>query len=209
MIALEPYHAAELVPAKSGQQAFFGQDRADSLGNLAQHRVSGAVSVDIVDRLEVVEIDHQERDRIVTILAGGDQAVGLLVEAAAVEAAGQRIGFGQYARMFFCGTAFLDFDPQLAIAAPAENDQRDVEQQGVGQHRIGARDPFELGAHDLGQDGAAGAKEHDDGGRGDAERDEIAIGLGFAVDGLCFSSRQRLTPLKHDRGASRLSFIFC
>ena len=70
----------------------------------------------------------------VPALAGlGDQAVGRRRHAAPVEAPGQRIGFRQDARLLLSLAAFTDFTGQLDVAPPAEDDQRDVEQQGGGQ----------------------------------------------------------------------------
>ena len=64
-------------------------------GAFAQDDVADAVAVDVVDLLEIVEVDHHDGDRFAACAAFGDQPVGGRPDAAAVEAAGQRIGLRQ------------------------------------------------------------------------------------------------------------------
>ncbi len=77
--------------------------------------------------------------------------------------------------MCFGASAFGDFRLQFAVAPPAENDQRHVEQQGVDECDIGADPVTGKGGNDCGNDGTACADEHDDRGCGNAERNNVAI----------------------------------
>jgi hypothetical protein len=157
------------------------------------------VAVEVVDLLEIVEVDHDQRDRLAALARRGDQPGGGVAEAASVQAAGERIGLGQQPRLLLGLASLVDLLAELAIAPPAEDDQRDVEQQGVGQRRF--RPDAEPGqrAHDLRHDGSAGADEHDDGGGGDPQSEDVTIGLaeagkkaapGFAGPGSFVSQSQ-------------------
>jgi hypothetical protein len=107
----------------------------------------------------------------------------------AVEAAGERIGLGHLERAGLGMAALAHFQAQFVIAAPAEDDQRHIEQQRIGQQPVGAHANAVHLPDQLGQHRAAIAHEQQDGGHRNAQRDQIALGLarncmGFAVPGL-------------------------
>ena len=116
------------------------------------------------------------------MLAGQiDEIVGGRGDAAAVEAAGQRVGFGQQPGLRLGLTPLADFDAKFIMPPPAKDDEGDVEQQRVGQKLIGAK-PYPRGlVDDLGQRRAAGADEHDDGQHRDAKHQHVALGPAEAL----------------------------
>ena len=63
-----------------------------SSASVAQHLVAGAVAVDVVDALEVVDVEHQHRDRVVRAARARELGAQALVEVAVVVEAGERVG---------------------------------------------------------------------------------------------------------------------
>ena len=54
----------EFVGVEPGQRIFLAQRRAQPLGDAAQQLVADAVAERVVDRLEIVEAEHQHRDLV-------------------------------------------------------------------------------------------------------------------------------------------------
>ncbi len=169
-------HAREFIAAKAREQRIARQDRADAIGGGAQKRIAGLMAVEVVDRLEVVEIDHDEGYRPAVPTRRGQKGGGFRADAAPVESPGQRIGFGELAREFFRLATFGYLPRKLGMAAPAENHERDVEQQGRNQKRVGRGADAHPGSHDLRQDHSAGADEEQDRRNGDAQCNHVAFG---------------------------------
>ena len=65
---------------------------ADAQREFAQHVVAGVVAVAVVDRLEVVDVEHQHRDRLAARGRLLDQRRQMRFHVAAVEQAGERVG---------------------------------------------------------------------------------------------------------------------
>jgi len=59
------HNHAELLPAEPADHVASSHHRAHSLGKLPQDLVADAVTVDVVDALEVVDVEHQHRDGLV------------------------------------------------------------------------------------------------------------------------------------------------
>src|SRR3546814_13811255 len=57
---------------------------------------------------------------------------------AAIEEARQRVGVGKVSRALFGLSALDDFAVEILVAAPAEEDQRDIEYQRGGQRAVGS-----------------------------------------------------------------------
>ena len=57
-----------------------------------EHLVALAVAADVVDALEVVDVEHQQRDRVVRAAGAVQLRAQALVEVAVVVEAGQRVG---------------------------------------------------------------------------------------------------------------------
>ena len=67
-------------------------EAAQALGHRAEHRVAGGVAVDVVDRLEAVEVDKQDCDPFLTPRGLFDSGLEFLHEQHAVRQAGQAVG---------------------------------------------------------------------------------------------------------------------
>ena len=84
----------ELLTADSADHVACAHGRAEGVGDLLEEVVADPVSVDVVDLLEVVEVEHHDRDR----LARGRRAQELLpepvMEGAVVVEAGQGVRLG-------------------------------------------------------------------------------------------------------------------
>ena len=65
-------------------------------GDLMQHGIAGNVAVVVVIRLEVVDIDHRQREGFALALGLTPQAGKTLRELAAVGQFGERVGIGQH-----------------------------------------------------------------------------------------------------------------
>ena len=61
--------------------------------------VAGRVAVAVVDLLEVVDVDHQRRERLAAAAGAGELVARALLERAPVEQAGERIGGGGVAQL--------------------------------------------------------------------------------------------------------------
>ena len=92
----ERNHRGEFVAAEAGHDAAGGNDLAQSIGDDADHRVSGGVTMNVVDWLEPVEVDDDHGKSIGG--AGFRQTFEQLEEVAPIGEPGQRIvtsdGFG-------------------------------------------------------------------------------------------------------------------
>ena len=89
----------ELVAADAAGDVGRAHDVADALGRLGQHGVAGEVADAVVDRLEVVEVEDEQREPPVVALRAGDLARERLVEVAAVVQAGERVEVGELPRL--------------------------------------------------------------------------------------------------------------
>jgi hypothetical protein len=56
-------HHDEFVPAQARQEVAFAQQRAQALRDFLQQAVAGVVAEAVVDRLEIVQVEHSHRDR--------------------------------------------------------------------------------------------------------------------------------------------------
>ncbi len=174
-VVIEEDHARELVAPEAGEDALARKQGGDPFGGCQQHGIANEVPVEVVDELEVVEIDHREGDAAAARSRRRHQLVGRARDPAAVEAAGERIGFGKAAGALLRLPALGDFLRQLRIATPAEEDQGDVEQQRVDQQLVRPIAASRPGPGDLWQNRSAGSHEHDHRSRGYAQRDDVAI----------------------------------
>ena len=87
----------ELVAADAAGDVGRADDVADAVGRLGQDAVAGEVADAVVDRLEVVEVEDDERQAAAVALGAGDLAGERLVEVAAVVQAGERVEIGELA----------------------------------------------------------------------------------------------------------------
>ena len=86
-----PHDHAELLAAEPADDVVRAHAGPERVGERAEQLVADAVTVHVVDALEVVDVEHEHRDRLVRaarLLQRGQQP---LVEAAVVEEAGERV----------------------------------------------------------------------------------------------------------------------
>ena len=90
---------AELVAAEAPDDVGLAQPRAQQRRDGAEQFVAGRVPVAVVDVLEVVDVDRQQRRRMAVALGVADDPLELVMEAAPVVEAGQRIVIGELAQL--------------------------------------------------------------------------------------------------------------
>ncbi len=116
----------ELVAAEAGDQVALADQALDALGDRDQERVAGAVAERVVDDLEVVEVEEEDRGDLVLgmgIPLGAEHALERQLEHAAIGRARERVALGEV----------LDVLEQHGIAQVERGDRREL-----AQHR---RDP--------------------------------------------------------------------
>ena len=172
---IEREDAGELVATQARQQPAARQQRTDTRRRLLQDLVATLVAVEVVDLLEIVQVDHDQRQRLAVLLALVDHDVDCAGQAAPVETSGERVDLGEQPCFLLCLAGLVDFLRQFLVAAPAEQDQSNVEEHRVDQQGVRSLADALPRAHDLRQHLAAGADEQDDRGNRDTERHEIAI----------------------------------
>ena len=89
----------ELVAADAAGDVGAADDRAHALGELREHGVAGQVADPLVDRLEVVDVEDDEREPAVVAVRAGDLARERVVEVAPVVEARERVEVGELARL--------------------------------------------------------------------------------------------------------------
>ena len=82
----------ELVAAVAERQVGLAQRDAHAVGERLEHVVARGVAVRVVDLLELVHVDHHERQRLAVPLGQRDLALQELLHRPAVVQAGQRVG---------------------------------------------------------------------------------------------------------------------
>ena len=82
----------ELVAAVAGAEIGDANLSAERAGHGLQRQVAGLVPVDVVDRLEIVEVDHDERVGHRLVLRRAQALIQVAHERAGVRQVGQRIG---------------------------------------------------------------------------------------------------------------------
>ena len=85
----------ELVAALAGEDVAAADELADAARGLAQHLVAGRVAERVVDELEVVEVEVEERDRLAGAARADEVQAQLLLELRAVRQAGERVVVGE------------------------------------------------------------------------------------------------------------------
>ena len=83
---------AELLAADAADDIRASHGLARETGELHEQLVTGAVAVDVVDALEVVEVEHQHRHRVVRARGARQLRAEAVVEEAVVVEPGQRVG---------------------------------------------------------------------------------------------------------------------
>ena len=89
----------ELVAAEAGEDVVGPQDAAQARADLGEHGVAGVVAERVVELLEAVDVDDQQRQRLVAFARAGQVRAQLAAELAAVGQAGELVGRGLAARL--------------------------------------------------------------------------------------------------------------
>src|SRR5262249_59614577 len=84
----------ELVAAEARERVARSQHLRQARADLAQHLVAGVMAERVVELLEAVEVDQQQRELVALALGVGDRAIEPDEQVAAVAEPGQLIGGG-------------------------------------------------------------------------------------------------------------------
>ena len=98
----------ELVAAQPGEHVGLAQAAAQRVRHPHDQFVAGRVAERVVDRLEVVQVEHDRRALGPVALDVGDVALELALEGAAVEEPGQRVVIGHVAQLGLVATPLGD-----------------------------------------------------------------------------------------------------
>ena len=200
---LEGQHRDELVAAEPRLGSGRGQDFVDALCGNLQHAVAGGVAVDVVDGLEMVEVEQEQRDVATLASRLRDHPLPLREQGTAVEEAGERIGVGEVARALFRLGAFADLAVQVLVAAPAEEDQRDIQDHRGGKHLVGPPTEADDRLHDRLHHAAAGADEQQDRGHDDPPGEHVAPRVLAAVARFRFCCHVNIPTHRCHSGGER------
>ena len=113
----------ELVAAQPGDDGAARGDRAQPVGHLPQQPIADAVAVQVVERLEIVQVDEEQRPRPAPPGGLGDGIGRALAQGRAVRQAGQGIAVGQFAHALLRAPALADIGEEAvpdghAVVAP-------------------------------------------------------------------------------------------
>jgi len=102
-------HPGRVASARPAAKHIGGaQLRLEGLPGPGDHLVANGVAMRVVDRLEMVQIDHQQRTTRPVPPSAGELAPELLLEPAAVEQAGQRVVVGEVRQFGLVAFAVAD-----------------------------------------------------------------------------------------------------
>ena len=89
----------ELVAAEAGEDVVGAQDAAQARADLGEHGVAGVMAERVVELLEAVDVDDQQRQRLVVCARAGQMRAQPAAELAAVGQAGELVGRRLAARL--------------------------------------------------------------------------------------------------------------
>lgn len=87
--AFEHHH--ELIPAKTRHGVILAHPGLQALGNLLQEQIAQGMPPAVIQLLEVVQIDKQQRPQLAAALAGGQRLAKAVEQQAAVRQPGQHV----------------------------------------------------------------------------------------------------------------------
>ena len=119
----------EFVAAKSRHHVLLTRGPPQPHGDIDQHFIADAVAVQIVDALERVHVEQEDRMRAMTAWQRGKGILQLLIELAAVRQAGKRILHRQFMGALFRLDAARDFPPLQQQKMPGQRKQSEAEQR--------------------------------------------------------------------------------
>ena len=142
----------EFVGVEAGERVLLAQGGAQALGDAAQQLVADAVAERIVDRLEIVEAEHQHRDLFRAAPGVQQNIVHLLAQQDAVRQPGQAVMLGHEGEPGLGALALGDIHQRqqhrgLIVIDQLARIDRKVDQRTVGPDMLpGPRGLFVAGA---------------------------------------------------------------
>jgi hypothetical protein len=185
MRRIEREGAGEFIPAEACRKCRGRHCVRDLARDFLQQRIAGRVAMKVVDHLEMVEVEQQQRHRPGTTGGMGEHLYACFRQAAAVEESRQRILRGKLMRAFLRCSADVDFAQQVPIVPPADQDQRDVDQQRDHQRLVDMRTAAEIMLDRVGHGRTAQRDEQQD--RHDRDRAVQRSGRQRRSDAVGFS----------------------
>ena len=142
----------ELVAAQAGNKSLVIATAGDRFGNSGAQRVTNFIAMAVADCFQAIDLERGKDDALACAAGLGTKQFHAVGETLAVKQAGQRVGRCGKSRALLRLLPFLCFVPKVDIAPPAEEDQRDVEDecgagdlQTVAEMRVGEADLLEKG----------------------------------------------------------------
>jgi diguanylate cyclase (GGDEF)-like protein len=167
----------ELVARKARHQ----MTRPDALlqggGDHAQHTIADVIAVTVVHRLEPVELEREDDQRLAGFRGRAAELFAPVSKTLAVEQAGHSIGRCDQRGAGLALFPHLRLMLKVDIAAPAEQDQRDVQGQRY-RSDLQARPKLAAGEGKALEKFAAVPDKHDDGGNEDAKHQHVPPRIG-------------------------------
>jgi hypothetical protein len=123
-------HDRELIAAQAGHKAGPRERGAQMAGDGAEHLIAAGMAERIVDLLELVDVDHQQRHLALLRGGGGEPGGQILVQRIAIGEPGQGVVLGEIADSLRFALAHRDVPQHRPIleavgARPAEDLQRE------------------------------------------------------------------------------------
>ena len=158
----------EFVPASAGTAGRLRCGFLQDLGHAPQQLIAREVAVQVIDPLEMVEIDEEQRSRLLGIKGVTDRAQQFPAVRQPRRGVDACVALGEPLRLLIGIERVL----QVLGAAPAEQDDRNIEEERHRQAGVRHAGASERGAEHL----AAQPNEKDEGGNRRTADDQLAAG---------------------------------
>ena len=150
----------EFVAAEAGDKILGPQHFAQAVGDRAQQLVAAGMAERVVDLLELVEVDEQQRRQLIGALLGGKQAADLVAEIDPVGQRGEFVVARQMADARFGVAPLGDVFQEHDGAAAGHRLERPRQRTAAHRIGIGGDHVAGLGILDFGEDHlAAGSRD--------------------------------------------------
>ena len=203
---LRPRHPAlddcEFVGVEPGQRIVVAQHRSQSLADAAQQLVADAMAERIVDRLEMVEAEHQHRHLLGVAARAQQDVVHLLTQQIAVRQPGQAVMLGHESQPRLGALAFGGVHQRQQDRRPVAIDElaridRQVDQRAVGADMLpGARRAVVAGPRQFGVEGLQAA---------DRQLLEFAAAVAIVLDRSVVDGENTLVTQRADDHRNRVA----
>jgi len=131
----------EFIGVETGKRILLAQRRSKALGDGAQQLVAGAVAERIVDRLEIIETEHQHRDLVCAAPGVLQNLVHALTQQIAVRQPGQGVVLRHEGEPRVGAFALGNIHQRQQYRGPVAIEQmtridRQIDQRSVGPHML-------------------------------------------------------------------------